>query len=219
VGRITSLTAALLVIVCSGIVSAQSIGEGQLPRAFVGAGVAPATSDAESRMRLGGDNSPLMWLIEGGARVAPRIGVGVEVVMPSTLTAETHGQSFNDTGRQDERVLTGLIRGGAWTSHRLAVDVVGGAGVLFQHHELTRAPCFSGCAVTLQNDLDRRAPAFSLGADVPARLAPHVAVSGLVRIYALRRGDRTTALPPAPWQFEFTSSTRFAIGVTGRARW
>jgi len=73
--------------------------------------------------------------------------------------------------------------------------------------------------VTLQTDLDRRAPALSLGADVPVRLGPHVGVSGLVRLYALRRGDQTTALPEVPWQFEFKSSTRFAVGITGRARW
>jgi hypothetical protein len=171
-------------------------------------------------MRLGGDASPLMWLIEGSARVAPRIGIGAEFVQPSTLTAQTHGQSFNETGKQEERLVIGLIRGRAWTSDRLAVDVVGGAGALFQHHERRVAPCFSGCAVTLQNDLDRRAPAFSLGADMPVRLGPHVGVSGLVRFYALRRGDQTTRFPAiVPWQFEFKSSTRFAVGVTARARW
>jgi hypothetical protein len=159
-----------------------------------------------------------MWLIEGGARVAPRIGIGVEFVMPSTLTAETRGHTFDSTGTQDEQVLLGLIRGRAWATDRIAVDVLGGVGVLFQHHEQRNAPCFTGCAVTLQNDLDRRAPAFSLGADVPVRLAPHVAVSGLVRIYALRRGD-TTGRFDTPWQFAFTSSTRFAVGVTARARW
>jgi hypothetical protein len=219
VGSITPLIAALLFVASSSVASAQSIGDGRLPRAFVGAGVAPATDDADSRMRLVGDTSPLMWVIEGGARVAPRIGVGVEFVMPSTLTAETRGHTFDSTGRQEERVLLGLIRGRAWASDRIAVDVLGGAGVLFQHHEERTAPCFSGCAFTVQNDLDRRAPAFSVGADVPIRLAPHVAVSGLVRFYALQRGDTTTGLFATPWQFEFKSSTRFAAGVTARARW
>jgi len=218
VETLTLFVAALLFVASASVASAQSIGDAQLPRAYVGAGVAPATNDAESRMRLGGNTSPLMWLIEGGARVAPRIGVGVEYVQPSTLTAETRGRSFDATGRQEERLLTGLIRGRAWGSGRLAVDVVGGAGVLFQHHEQRDAPCFSGCAVTVQNDLNRQAPAFSLGADVPVRLAPHIGISGVVRFYALRRGD-TTALPGTPWQFSYTSSTRFAVGVTARARW
>jgi len=215
---VRTLTTALLLMLCCRGAHAQSV-DTALPRAFVGAGVAPATDDGDSRMRLN-DGSSLVWVVEGGARLAPRIGVGVEFVQPSDVTASTAGASFNSSGRQTERVLIGLLRGRAWGSGRIAVDVVGGVGVIFQHHELSAAPCFSGCAVTVQDDLDHRAPAFTLGADLPVRVAPHFGVSGLIRLYALRRGDHTTQLPViTPWQFEYTSSTRFAVGVTGRAGW
>lgn len=214
---IAALLLALLLAPCAA--HAQSIDNARLPRAFVGGGVAPATNDGDSRMRLN-DGSSFIWLVEGGARVAPRIGIGAEFAQPADVTASTAGRSFNASGRQAERILIGLARSRAWGSDRVAIDVVGGAGVLFQHHELRVAPCFSGCAITQQQVLDRRAPAFSFGADAPVRIGRHFGINGLARFYVLRRGDHTTELPVSiPWQFEYTSSTRLAVGVTGRARW
>lgn len=191
-----------------------------LPRAFVGTGLGPATSDAESRMRLFGEGSSLIWFLEGGVAVTTRVGVGVEFARPTTVSAVTSGRSFHASGRQKERVLVGLLRVRAFGFHRLALDVVGGAGLLFQHHELRFAPCFSGCDDTTRETLDRRAPAFALGADVPLRLSRHFLVSGLVRYYALRRGEHVTEMPVlVPWQYEWKSSTRLAVGISGRAGW
>ncbi len=187
---------------------------------FFGGGVAPATDDAASRMRLFGDGSSLVWLIESGAAVSSRVGVGVEFTRPTTLDAETSGRSFWASGRQRERILVGLLRARVTGSDRVALDLVGGAGVLLQHHEQRQAPCFSGCADTIAEELDHQAPAFALGADVPLRVTPHVWLNAAIRWYALRRGDHVTGFPAEiPWQFEWRSSNRFAMGVTGRVGW
>ena len=177
-----------------------------------------ATADADSRMRIN-DGSALVWLLEGGARVSRRLAIGVELFQPSTLTGFTSGRSFASSGRQTERAVLGLMRARLAGSDRLAVDAVGGGGVLFQHHELRNAPC-AGCAVTFAQDFDQEAPAFALGVDTPIRAGSHVDVVPVLRYYALARGDHTTALPDVvPWQFEFTSSARLLLAVNGRARW
>ena len=212
------LAIALLLIGCCHGTYAQPIVDPRLPRAFVGAGVGMATADADSRMRLN-DGSALVWLFEGGASVSSRFGIGVELFQPSVLTGSTSGISFTSAGRQIERVLVGLVRARVGASDRLAVDLVGGGGVLFQHHELRNGPC-SGCPITFQSDFDQRAPAFVAGVDVPVRAGRHFEVDPTVRYYALQRGDHTTALPNiVPWQFEFKSSARLAFVINGRARW
>jgi hypothetical protein len=100
------------------------------------------------------------------------------------------------------------------------MDIVGGAGVLFQHHERRVAPCFSGCANTIEETLENRAPVFALGIEVPILPASRVAVSPFVRLYWLRRGEHVTELPDSiPFQYEWRSSTRVAFGVTGRLVW
>ena len=114
----------------------------------------------------------------------------------------------------------GLVRVRAFGFDRWSLDVVGGGGLLFQHHELRFAPCFSGCDDTTREALDRRAPALAFDADVPVRLGRHFGVSALARYYALRRGEHVTELPVLiPWQYEWKSSTRLAIGISGRVGW
>ena len=191
-----------------------------LARVFVGAGIGPATDDNASRMRIADDGSSLLWFVEGGARLSSRLGVGAEFTQAAEVTGATSGRSFNSSGRQRERTIIGLLRARAAASETVAIDLVGGGGVLFQHHELRFAPCFSGCADSRRESIDRRAPAFVLGADVPFRLGRHIGLSAVTRFYWLRREQRisdTTTL--VPWQYETTSSTRLAIGVSARATW
>ncbi|HUE87878.1 MAG TPA: hypothetical protein VMO26_17535 [Vicinamibacterales bacterium] len=191
-----------------------------LPRGFVGVGLAKASSDAESRMRLVGEDSSLVWLLEAGVAVTPRFGVSVEFAKPTAVAASTRGRSFQAFGRQEERALIGLARVRAWGFDHWAVDLVGGAGVLFQHHELRSAPCFSGCAETRRETLAHRAAAFSLGAEIPVRVTGHFSLSAVARYCALRRGEHVTELPNLiPWQYEWKSSARIGVGIVGRAVW
>ena len=193
-----------------------------LPRVFIGAGGAAATNDAKSRMRLVSDGSLFVWLVEGGAALSRRVGVGVEFVQSSAVSGATRGITWRASGRQEERVLLGLLRFRALASERFGLDIVGGAGVLFQHHEKWFEDCFLGsCGDTLET-LHRRAPALVVGAEVPIRLGRHFWVAGLARCYALRRGDHVAEQHPReliPWQYEWKSSTRVAFGISARAGW
>lgn len=162
----------------------------------------------------------MLWFIEGGVRLLPRIGVGVEFVQTAVLTAVTSGLSFNASGRQRERTALGVLRARAAGNGRVAIDLVGGGGVLFQHHELRFAPCFTGCADSRRESLDSRAPAFVLGADVPFRLGRRIALSAGTRYYALRRAKRISDTATLiPWQYETKPSTRLTLGVSVRAGW
>lgn len=214
-------TVATVLCLCTGA-SAQTPEQpsAPLPRGFVGGGAAPATSDAGSRMRLSGEGSSFLWFIEGGAAISSRVGAGAEFVQPTAVAASTSGSSFHASGKQEERVLVGLLRGRTFSRANVAVDVVGGAGVLFQHHEQRFAPCFSGCPDTVSEMLNRKAPSFMLGAEIPIRLARHAAITGTARYYYLRRGEHVTELPAlSPWQYEWRSSTRLSVGIAARALW
>jgi hypothetical protein len=210
----------VLLFCASPDAQAQEPVQAPLVRPFIGGGLAPGTDDSGSRMRLATDGSSMHWFIEGGVRLLPRVGAGAEFVQTAVLTAATSGRSFNESGTQRERMVVGLLRARAAGTDTVALDLVGGAGVLFQHHERRFAPCFTGCADSLRDSRDRRAPAFVLGADVPFQLGRHLGLSAVTRYYALRRaeriGDTTTLLP---WQYETRPSSRLTIGVSARATW
>jgi hypothetical protein len=171
-----------------------------------------------SRLQTGKGLGPV-GLIEGGARLWRPLGVGMEFFRLPTISASTRGQSFNSSGSQTERVVVGVLRARTVATDRLAVDVVGGGGVLFQHHELERAPCFTGCAAS-HSSVDRRAPAFALGFDVPFQPVPHIEVTWLTRFYALRRDDNV-GQPRAPvvWQLETKPSALMFIAISARGTW
>jgi hypothetical protein len=158
-----------------------------LPHAFVGGAIGLASDDSKSRMasrigrKTGGGIGPV-WLIKGGARLWGPLGVGMEFFQLPTFSAATRGQSFNSSGSQSEQVVVGVLRARAAATNKVTVDVMGGGGVLFQHHELTFAGCFTGCEPS-RGSVDRRTPAFAIGFDVPFQLRRHVEVNWLMRFY------------------------------------
>lgn len=194
-----------------------------LPRVFVGAGAGPLTNDAASRMRLYEDGLARVWLVEAGAAVTRRLGVGVEYSQPSAATAFTTvglGRA-QIAGRQEERVLLATVRARAIGVNRWALDIMGGAGMLFQHHVSGGCvPAQTRCENTDGLSLDERAPAFAAGLEAPVRVSSHFEVVTSVRMFALRRGEHTSATDiNLTWQYEWTSSTRAALVVGGRAVW
>lgn len=210
----------LLVFAAASAVHAQSWTSSSPPRGLVGAGIAFAEADAGDRMRLGREADTLVWLIEAAVAVAPRVSIGGEFVDLGEATGSTSGRSFTSTGVQSERVLTGVLRVRVWAGSRAAVDLDGGAGVLFQRHEQWFAPCSSGCEVSFRESISRRAPAGVAGLDVPVRLARHVSIAGFVRGYVLRREEVvSTPEASAPWQYETRPSARLSAGASVRATW
>lgn len=194
-----------------------------LPRAFVGAGAGLSTNDAASRMRLYKEGLARTWLVEAGAAITGRLGIGAEYSQPSAATAFTTvgaGQA-QIAGRQEERVLLATVRARAIGMNRWALDLMGGAGVLFQHHESGGCvPARTLCDNTSGWFLDARAPAFVVGLEVPVRLASHFEIVTSARAFALRRGEHTSATDiNLTWQYEWKSSTRAAVVVGGRVVW
>ena len=194
-----------------------------LPVVFVGAGFGPSTNDASSRMRLYEDGLATTWIVDGGVAVADRIGLGVEYSRPSAATAfTTFGAGrFQSSGRQEEQALIGVLRMRLTATPRWALDVVGGAGVLFQHHASGLCePAQAACDAADGPSRDEHALALAAGADVPITLARHFAIVPAVRAYWLRRGEHTSDTDiNLPWQFEWKSSTRVAAFASGRVIW
>lgn len=192
-----------------------------LPRVFIGVALGPTSGDESSRMRLFEETASHMWLVEGGLAIAERVGVGVEYSRPSAVTGSTTvgvGR-FQIVGRQEEQLTLGVMRARLYGSSHVAFDVVGGAGVLVHRHLTGNCtPPRERCDSTEGPSLYGKAPAFVVGADLPFRVARHLAVAAQPRLYLLRRGDYSEQ-GSAPWQYEHHSSTRFGLGVSGRVVW
>jgi hypothetical protein len=199
--------------------SAQSTrpDDGLRPRVFAGAALALTSTDLDARMRLAADTPARAWFVEAGFPLRGRFGVGLEFGGPSDATGETRGISFDSRGRQRERLLIGLGRVCVAGSSRWGVDVVGGAGALFQHHESLEAFCGT-CTDFRRTIVDHDAPAFVVGADVPVRVAGPLWLGAVVRYHVLARGSHQTNAPVlfVPWQDEWKSSRRLAVGLDFR---
>jgi hypothetical protein len=171
-------------------------------------------------MRLGQDTSP--WVVAGevSARIAPRVAIGAELTDLGTATGETRGITFDSKGEQRERAIAGLLRVRTAASDRVALDLIGGAGALFQRHTAIEASCL-GCPTALTAKDADRASVLVAGADVPVRLGDHFSMAGVARYYVMRRGDNTPEDPRTPirWQFEHESSGRLSVGGSARVTW
>lgn len=198
----------------------------RVPAGFLGAGFGLASNDAASRMRLYEEGVASQWLIEAAVALAPRISLGVELSQPSAATAFTTvgAGRAQIAGRQQERVLVGLLRVRLAQAGRLAFDAVAGGGLVFQHHESGGCvPAQTRCESTGTGpSLDERAPVIAAGFDLPIRLGRHVELVPAARLYDLRRGEHTVASEQdfnLTWQFEWKSSTRAALLMNARVIW
>jgi hypothetical protein len=183
-------------------------------RGFIGAGLLGGASDATNRIRFPDESRERVWLVEFGIPVSKWGSLGVEVTSLGIVTGGTSGHSFELAEKQRETSLQGVVRVRPVTRGRVALDLIGGAGVVFQKRDTTFQSCYFGqaCSVT-RADEDRRSPAFVAGIDVPLALAAHFGVSGIFRALSLRRGELET--PNASRR----SSTRILAGVTARVGW
>jgi hypothetical protein len=214
------LATVLLAVIASGSQAFAQTSE--IPRGMVGIGVTFASSDASSRMRLGSEARRWIFSGELGVRVASRVAIGAEAIDFGTATGETSGISFRSGGEQRERAIVGLLRLRTMGGARVALDLAGGAGALFQRHTAIEAPRVSSSIdPTVTFEHSHRAPVVVAGADVPIELGDHLSIAGIARYYAMRRGDNTPDDPRAPirWQFEHESSGRFSIGGSARVTW
>ncbi len=194
-----------------------------LARVFVGAEGGLLSNDAADRIAERLDPRPgssFGWAFEAGVALSHRFGVGIEFAGVPSLALETAGTSFRSRGEQDERTLIPLARARVASSRTVALDFVGGVGLLIQQLKRIEYACFRGCAPYQEETLTRRVPAVMLGVDVPVQVARHLAVAGVLRAHLLRRGEPTPlATGRIPWQHEWASSSRVAVGGTARVTW
>jgi hypothetical protein len=191
---------------------AQSAGP---PRFFIGAGLYIASDDYSNRMgRVDfADEDPSVISVEGGVRVAPRVSIGAEFLKQHTLEDVALSRSAQTHGEQRENVLVGTVRARLAGGSDVALDVVGGAGAVLQHHEERVNSCAITCVMSSRTKTNW-GPAVSAGVDVPIRLA-HLVIAPTMRVYYLARGE------PADrsWVFQWHSATRLAAGVSVRVAW
>jgi hypothetical protein len=192
-----------------------------MPAVYLGAGGGASNNDAASRMRFYEDGLAAVWLVEAGAAVAERLSLGIEFSRPTAATAFTTtalGRS-QSAGLQEEWVLMPLARVRLAGTGRWAVDAVGGAGRLFQHHRSgTCTPVQDRCETT-DNGPSRETLAGTLlaGVDVPFRAGRYFELVAGLRTYFLRRETRPTINERnIEWQFETRPSTRVAAVIVAR---
>ena len=197
-----------------------SVAQGQTPRpvqhadrGFAGVGVLSARDDSVNRVRFRDEGASRVFLVEADVFRVGRAGFGVELSNLGTVTGRYDTLCCILRDEQKEISLLGVLRERVWRTNRVAVDIMGGAGVLLQHRETSVANRFAPAATAIETIEDRRSPAFALGIDVPLLLARHVALAPEVRLYCAQRGTLNTA------NVTRASSQRPAVGLSGRVVW
>ena len=161
-------------------------------------------------------------VIEGGGLLTSRIGLGIEISLPSRFTAlqETdYLRVFQQESRHRDLALSGVVREIVVSKRRARVSVVEGIGLV---HEstlqrrrdqvglLTAFPPtfgpYSGEVLVLT--MDRSAVA---GGDIEIPVTPHAAIVPAVRVHFIKRSSD----PSEPgWALGLGSiGMRAAIGV------
>jgi hypothetical protein len=196
----------------------------RLPRVYASASIGLLGDDSDSRALPYSNPDDVSWLVEAGASITRRVGIGVELDRPTTVAGRTSTITIRGEGKQIERMVMALVRSRITASNRFAVDAVGGAGVLYQHLERRQSFCPVGigpCVDSVSESLDRRSPTFVLGAETPIRLARYVFATPLLRVYFLRRGEHRNvgSAQVIPWQYEWASSTRLFVGAGVTIGW
>ena len=156
---------------------------------FIGGGVGVTSSAAEGRVQATAfpEGSLLAPRIEAGLALGRRVGLGLAFVPFTEINGSHNIALLAVSDRQREQAWVAELRLRAGATPRVAMDVVGGAGLLRQQREGTFA-CNFTCAVANTAEPSHTSPAFSVGLDVPLQLGPHLSLAALGRIYWMRRG-------------------------------
>jgi hypothetical protein len=181
-------------------------------RGFVGVALLGASDDTSNRVRFPDEGASRVLALEADLMRAGTLAIGVEASHLGSVTGAYNAQCCIFRDEQREIAVLGVLRERVWNSARVALDIVGGAGALFQHRETLIADRFFPSAASTVIE-DRGSPAFVLGADLPIALAEHLALSPELRWYFLQRGSLDTL------NVTRQSSNRPAVGVSGRLTW
>jgi hypothetical protein len=180
---------------------------------LVAGGWYAATADSSERVSVrNAEITDDHWQAEVTVFLGRRIGVGVEAVAlgSTSMTGNILCCILNET--EDEQLWLATGRWRAFAAHSMALDAVGGIGVVLQHFERQSGLRFTPGSVT-ETTSDNQSLAFSAGIDLPIAIASHLAVLPMLRVYALRRDYQPGTL------FGTLPSTRVAIGVSAAFTW
>jgi hypothetical protein len=209
-----TMAAILLVLARSSVARCQTSSNVSIAdHGFVGLGVLGASDDRSDRVRFPDQGPSGVLFVEANFFRVGRAGFGVELLNLGTVTGSYDALCCILRDKQNEFSALAVVRERAWRRNRLTVDIIGAAGVLFQHRETSVADRFSPAATAISTIEDRRSPAFAVGMDLPLLLARHVSVAPQARVYFLQRGGLdSTGVTRA-------SSTRPTVGLSGRVMW
>ena len=156
---------------------------------FIGGGVGVTSSDAEGRVRVTAfpERSLVAPRLEAGLALGRRVGLGLAFVPFTEIDGSHNIARLAVSDRQREQAWVAELRMRAGATPRLALDVVGGAGLLRQQREGAFISCFTCTAANIAEPR-HTSPVFSAGLDVPLRFAPHVSLAAVARLFWMRRG-------------------------------
>jgi len=199
-----------VVLVFSTAAMAQPEGAGH---GSVTAGLFTASDDSTERARFpDGPSTAGMLFMEAVVFVLPRIGVGAEALSLGMVTGSYDAACCI---LRDQEQETAIFVTGRWRPLKrklVGIDAVLAVGTVLQHRETRTSLRF--VANSARNTIeDRHSPAWGVGVDVPLSIVPHIAISPLMRVYFLDRGERDTP------NVVFAPSTRFAIGIIAGVSW
>ncbi len=180
-------------------------------RGFAGAAIALASADPPREGRSNADSGNGIWLLEGALFVTKRAAIGAELVWLGTNVTAGGSPRFQIEEEHQERALFGTVRIRLVSHTRGAVDVVAGAGALFQRR-LTRALSVPEAST----EVAQTSPAYLARVELPFQIARHVALGPSAGVYVLRRPDATDSLLNLT---RTQPSTRVTLSLLARVGW
>jgi hypothetical protein len=203
------------IFTCLFVLSIPSLSEAE--RGFVGGGIGAARGDFVNRDRFGSrvltPHPSLVWFVETDVGRVGRIAFGAEFVNLGEVRGRFDAACCIERNSQKEAALLGVLRVRSGGIGPLAVDVIGGLGMLLQKSVSTGGLRFPPTETTTTEKA--RSSAFGIGVDLPVQINTRIAVVPLMRLYFLQREriiDPSDAVAQRP-------SRRPAVGVTGRVTW
>jgi hypothetical protein len=184
-------------------------------RFFAGAGLAIGVNDLVERasQNFPGIANTLShaWIVDGGGWLTPRIAISGELFKPPEITAGVSRavQTIEET--EQETALTATVRLRAFARQLLAIDLLGGGGVLVLNRQLVGEVTFPQQHQAFNTSERRTSTAFVGGVDMTLHAVGRLDVAPILRVYRFNRD--------VPGSLVDHSSNRFLVGIVARAAW
>jgi hypothetical protein len=215
----------VLVMVALGV---PAISSAQDDRGYIGASAMLSTQSSHRQgsepglPTSGAGGTAIGGVIEAGGLLIPRIALGIEISAPMRFTAlqETdYIRAFQQESRHRDLALSGVMREIVVSTERVRLDVVEGAGLVWEstlqrrRDEVGLLPVFPPTFGPYSNEYSftRWTVAALAGGDLEIRVTPRIAIVPSARVHFIRRS--TDPAEPG-WALGLSSRVvRAAIGL------